>query len=67
MVLRDRVARLAKDTIGIKVVLKPFKASVIGREIVLEILERVARHFRAFDFLFCHARILLNYVPTVKG
>jgi len=67
VMLRDRVARLAKDTIGIKVVLQPFKASIVSREIVLEILECVTGHFRAFGFAVFHARILLNRVPTVKG
>lgn len=67
VMLRDRVARLAKDTIGIKVVLQPFKASIIGREIVLEIFERVTLSLRALRFRFCHARTLAECVPTIKG
>lgn len=67
VVLRYLVARLAKDAIGIKVVFQPLKASIIGREITLKILECVARHFRAFGFTFFHAQILPEYVPTVKG
>lgn len=67
VMLRYFVARLAKDTIGIKIVFQPFKASIISGEIALEILECVARHFRAFDFRFCHARILTECIPTVKG
>lgn len=49
------VAALAKDTIGVQVIFQPLKASVIGRELSLKILESVARHLRAFDFCLCHA------------
>src|SRR5262249_28154948 len=65
---RYLVASLAKDAVRIEVVFQPFKASIVIRKIVFEILERVTLHLRALNFfLFCHARILLNYVPTVKG
>lgn len=68
VMLRDRFALIAKDAIGIKIVFQPFKASIIGREILFEILECVTLHLRAFNFLlFCHARILTEWVPTVKG
>jgi hypothetical protein len=67
VVLRDRLAFLAKNTIGIKVVLQPFKASIIGREIAFEILECVAGHLRAFGFAVFHARIVPLCIPTVKG
>ena len=46
------VARLAKDAIGVEVISQPIKASIIVRELFLEILERVAGHLRAFDFRF---------------
>jgi hypothetical protein len=67
VMLGDRVARFAKDAVRVKIVLQPFKASVVSREIFLEILEGVTGHLRAFDFFFCHARILTECVPTVKG
>ena len=67
VMLRNLVARLAKDTVRVQVIFQPFKASIIGWKLRLEILERVAGHFRAFDLRFCHARIVPEHVPTVKG
>src|SRR6266436_5487125 len=67
VMLCDLAARFAKDAVRVEVVSQPIKASIIIRELFLEILERVSRHFRAFDFRFCHAQILTDYVPTVKG
>jgi hypothetical protein len=45
MMLRHRVARLTENAVGVKVVFQPFKASIVGRKIALEILESVAAIF----------------------
>lgn len=61
VMLRDLAARIAKDAVWIQVILEPFKASVIIRELSLKILERIARHLRAGDFRLCHAQ---NYTGS---
>jgi len=71
LVMRSHlVARLAKDAIGVKIVFEPFKTSIVCRELLLEILERIAGHLRALNFGlfgFSHEQSLTGYVPTVKG
>ena len=44
--LRDALALLAKDAIGIQVIAEPFKASGIVGELAVEILLRVLPHLR---------------------
>ena len=43
-------ARVAEDAVGVQIILEPLKAGIIRWELALEILERVASHFRALNF-----------------
>lgn len=77
MMFRHLAAGVAENTVRVQVVFEPFKASVVGWKLVLEILERVSDHLRALNFGFAHRspplshtvtmRSLTDGVPTVKG
>ena len=63
--LRDAVALIAKDAIRIQIILEPFKANVVVRELLLEILKRVLLRLRAFG-LGCLVLIGCSSLPTEK-
>jgi hypothetical protein len=46
VMLRDRVARFAKDALWVQVIFQPFKAGRIVWELFLEVLYREWEHFR---------------------
>jgi hypothetical protein len=57
VMLRDALARRAKDAFGVEVVLEPFKASIIVRELLLEILEALGCLFFIGCFLSTYREV----------
>jgi hypothetical protein len=62
--LSNFAARVAENAIGIEVIFQPFKASIIGRKLTFEVLERVPGHPWPLNFGFAH-RSPLSCLPTV--
>jgi hypothetical protein len=70
--LRDRIARLAKDAVWVQGVFQPLKAGRVVRILALEVFQRVREHIRfavvvGHDPYLLSGKIMPQLVPTVKG
>ncbi len=72
VMLRNRVARLAKDAVWVEIVFQPLKAGCVIGELLLEVFHREREHFRfavvvGHDLTYFQVKSCHKFVPTVKG